>query len=128
MLRTCLSVLIAGTLALTGAMQAGPTQAAGQPACKPVLAFKEVRFSAWQPPEMERKWTALLSVDASRCATTSGRFGILFSRQKENGPEVEFEEGFAWRPTAVEVSVDFWADEAVEGYWLNNLASCPCAE
>jgi hypothetical protein len=35
-------------------------------------------------PTMERKWTAVLSVDASRCATTSGRFGIVFSRQKEN--------------------------------------------
>jgi hypothetical protein len=120
---TCLSTLLAGALALTSA-----AQAVSQPACKPVLAFREVQFSQWQPPKMERKWTARLSVDASSCATTSGRFGILFSRQKENGPEVDFEERFTWKPAAVEVSVDFWADEAVEGYWLNNVAPCPCAE
>jgi hypothetical protein len=128
MRRTSISTLLAGTFALISATQASLTQALGQQACKPALAFKEVQFSEWQPPKMERKWKAVLSVDASRCATTSGRFGILFSRQKENGPEVIFEERFAWKPTAVEVSVDFWADEAVEGYWLNNIAPCPCAE
>ena len=48
-----------------------------------------------QPPTMERKWSAVLSVDASRCATTSGRFGIVFSRQKENGLELEFQEQFS---------------------------------
>src|ERR1700704_3042824 len=123
MYRSCIFGLLAGGIGLVGV-----TQAAGQQTCRPALAFKEVRFSEMQPPTMERKWKAVLSVDASRCATTSGRFGILFSRQKENGPEVIFEERFAWKPTAVEVSVDFWADEAVEGYWLNNIAPCPCAE
>jgi hypothetical protein len=117
-----MATVLAGAIALISV-----TQAFGQ-ACKPVLAFKQVQFSQWQPPKMERKWTALLTVDASRCATTSGRFGILFSRQKENGPEVVFEERFAWKPASVEVSVDFWADEAVEGYWLNNVAPCPCAD
>jgi len=24
------------------------------------------------------------------------------------------------------VSVDFWADEAVEHYWVDNVASCAC--
>jgi len=28
----------------------------------------------------------------------------------------------------VEVSLDFWADEAVEGYWLHNVAPCPCRD
>ena len=43
---------------------------------------------------MERKWTAVVSVDASRCATTAGSFEIIFSRQKENGLEIEFREQF----------------------------------
>jgi hypothetical protein len=33
-----------------------------------------------------------------------------------------------WKPALVEVSIDFWADEAVEGYWLNNVAPCPCRD
>jgi hypothetical protein len=101
-------------------------QAVAQQTCRPALAFKEVRFSEMQPPTLERKWTAVLSVDASRCATTSGRFEIVFSRLKENGIEIEFREQFMWRPDSVEVSVDFWADEAVERYWLDNVAACPC--
>jgi hypothetical protein len=103
-------------------------QAVAQQTCRPALAFKEVRFSEMQPPTLERKWTAVLSVDASRCATTSGRFEIVFSRLKENGIEIEFGEQFMWRPDSVEVSVDFWADEAVERYWLDNVAACPCRD
>jgi hypothetical protein len=81
-----------------------------------------------QPPTMERRWTASLSVDASRCAATSGRFEILFSRLKENGPEIEFVEPFVWAPGATEISVDFWADEAVESYRLNTVEACPCRD
>src|SRR3979411_2799284 len=117
MYRSCIFGLLAGGMGLVGARQAP-----GQQTCRPALAFKEVRFSEMQPPTMERKWTAVLSVDASRCATTSGRFGIVFSRLKENGIETDFQEQFMWKPALVEVSVDFWADEAVEGYWLNNVA------
>jgi hypothetical protein len=115
------AALFAAAIGLTGTAQAaGPT-------CTPALAFKEVRFSPMQPPTMERTWTALLSVDASRCATASGPFAILFSRHMENGPEFDFEEQFTWKPGLTEVSVDFWADEAVERYWLKP-ASCPCRE
>ena len=121
MYRSCIFGLLAGSIGLVSV-----TQAAGQQTCRPALAFKEVRFSEMQPPTMERKWTAVLSVDAFRCATTSGRFGIVFSRLKETGLEIEFQEQFTWKPALVEVSVDFWADEAVEGYWLNNVAPCPC--
>jgi hypothetical protein len=103
-------------------------QAVAQQTCRPALAFKEVRFSEMQPPTLERKWTAVLSVDASRCATTSGRFEIVFSRLKENGIEIEFREQFMWSPDSVEVSVDFWADEAVERSWLDNVAACPCRD
>ena len=123
MYRSCIFGLLAGSIGLTSV-----TQAAEQRTCRPGLAFKEVRFSEMQPKTMERKWTAVLSVDASRCATTSGRFGIIFSRQKENGLEIEFQEQFTWKPALVEVSVDFWADEAVERYWLNNVAPCPCRD
>ena len=121
--RFCTSGLLGGILAL-----AGMAQAAGQPACRPGLAFKDVRFSQMQPPTMERTWTAILSVDASRCATTSGRFAIVFSRMKENGPEVDFQERFTWKPDSVEVSVGFWADEAVEGFRLTRIAPCACRE
>src|SRR6185369_7656721 len=94
---------------------AGLMPAAAAPVCKPVLAVKDVRFSSVQPETMERTWSATLSVDASRCATMSGRFEILFSRLKENAPEIDFTERFTWKPASVEVSVNFWADEAVEG-------------
>lgn len=122
MYRSCLFGILAGGIGFVSA-----TQAAEQ-TCRPALAFKEVWFSPMRPPTMERKWTAVLSVDASRCATTAGRFGILFSRLKENGPEVDFQEQFMWKPALVEVSVDFWADEAVEAYWLNDIAPCPCRD
>ena len=115
-------------LRLAGALLIAAIPAVAAPLCKPSLVFKTVRFSDVHPETMERRWTALLTVDASRCATASGRFEILFSRLKENGPEVEFVEPFTWKPDLVEVSVDFWADEAVEGYWLNKVAPCPCRE
>jgi hypothetical protein len=104
------------------------TPAVAAPLCKPVLVFKEVRFSPTQPETMERTWSATLSVDASRCATTSGRFEILFTRLKENAPEADFTERFSWRLHSVDVSVNFWADEAVGGYWLHNVAPCPCRD
>jgi hypothetical protein len=107
---------------------AGATQATGQPTCKPVLAFKQVRFSQMQPPTLERKWTAVLSVDATRCTTTSGHFEIVFSRLKEIGPELEFRQQFMWNATSVEVSVDFSADEAVAAYRLDNILPCPCRD
>ena len=123
MYRSCIVGLLAGSIGLVGV-----TQSVGQQLCRPALAFKEVRFSKMKPPTLERKWTAVLSVDASRCATTSGRFGVVFSRLKETGPDIDFQEQFMWKPDLVEVSVDFWADEAVEGYRLSNIAACPCRD
>ena len=123
MFRSCIFGLLTGGIGLVSA-----TQVVAQQTCRPALAFKEVRFSEMQPPTLERKWTAVLSVDASRCATTSGRFGIVFSRLMENGPDIEFQEQFTWKPALVEVSIDFAADEAVEGYWLDDVAPCPCRD
>ena len=120
--RSCIACLLAGSMGLIDV-----TQAVGQQACKPTLAFKEVQFSEMQPPTGERRWTAVVSVDASRCATTTGFFEIGFSRQMENGGEFEFRERFQWSSPAVKVGVDFWADEAVEYYWIESVQACPCA-
>ena len=116
--------LALGIVALTGA-----TQALGRELCRPALAIKDVQFSEMQAPTWERKWTAIVSVDASRCTTNStGSFEIVFSRQKENGVEIEFSEKFTWSSPAVTVAVDFWADEAVERYWISNVSACVCAQ
>jgi len=106
----------------------GLTPAVAASLCKPVIGFKEVRFSPTHRETMERTWSATLAVDASRCTTTSGRFEILFTRLKENAPEIEFSEPFVWKPGSMEISVNFWADEAVEGYWLHSIAACPCRD
>ena len=122
MYRSCISGLLAGII--------GPisvTQATGQQECRPALAFKEVNFSEMQPPTLERKWTAVVSVDASRCAANSkGHFEIVFTRLKEIGPEIEFRERFMWLSPSVKAEVGFWADEAVERYRIDNIAPCPC--
>ena len=124
MYRSCIPPLLAGTIGLTAV-----TQAVGQPICRPALAFKEVQFSEMQPPSLERKWTAVVSVDASRCTPYSaGYFEIGFSRLKENGPEIEFRKQFIWSLPTVNVAIDFGADEAVERYWFDNVAPCPCLD
>jgi hypothetical protein len=123
MYRSCLSGFLAGIIGLMSV-----TQAVGQQVCSPTLAFKEVQFSDMQPPTLERRWTAVVSVDASRCVANSrGFFEIVFTRLKEIGPEIEFRERFIWLPPAVKVGVDFWADEAVERYWIDNITPCRCA-
>jgi hypothetical protein len=116
----CSALLAAILVALSA------TQTVGQAACKPVLAFQQVRFSeirSWQ-----RVWTAFLDVDASRCATTSGRFAINFIRLTEVGPDLPFTEQFTWSPGRTEVSVDFSADEAVLDYSIGYTAPCPCRD
>ena len=123
MSRSILAWLLTGILGFTGT-----TQAADRQMCKPILVIKDVQFSKMQPPTLERKWTATVSADASRCATTAGYFDVGFSRLKENGLELEFREQFVWLPPEVKVSVDFWADEAVEAYWLDNVGPCPCRD
>jgi hypothetical protein len=124
--RIGLSALAAGIAGLLDI-----AHAVGQPVCKPALALQEVNFSEMQPPTLERTWSAAVSVDATPCAAHSeGRFEIVFTRLKEIGLELEFRERFAWRPPAVNVKVDFWADEAVEvkRYWIDNISPCPCRE
>src|SRR5437016_14652337 len=79
-----------------------PTRTMARIPCKPVLAFKEVRFS--EPQNQPRKWTAILAVDASRCAENAGLFEIKFVRLKEFGPDLLFSERFKWSPAVLEVS------------------------
>jgi hypothetical protein len=106
----------------------GVTQTIAETVCKPVLKVTEVQFSQMQPPAMQRRWTAVVSVDASRCAADSaGYFEIGFSRLKENAPDIDFVEQFSWRAPAVKVDVEFWADEAVVHYWISNVSVCPCS-
>ena len=95
-------------------------------ACKPVFTFREVRFSEAQ--NQLRKWTGVLAVDASRCVATSGTFDIKFVRIKEMGPDLFFSERFKWSPGPIEVSLDFWWDEAVLDYWIGEVQSCGCPE
>jgi hypothetical protein len=122
MSRSYICGLLAGIVGLIGV-----TQAADERICKPALAIRNVQFSAMQPPTLERRWTAIVSADASRCATTAGYFDVGFSRLKDNGNEFEFREQFIWSTPAVTVGVDFWADEAVESYWIDSVQACPCA-
>jgi hypothetical protein len=107
---------------------AGVTQASSAPLCQPSLAFKQVQFSPMQPPTMQRKWTAIVSVDASRCAADSrGRFEIVFTRLQEYGPDSESGEEFMWAAPEVTVSVTFAPTEAVQHYRIGTVTPCPCA-
>jgi len=122
MYRSCIPEFLAAIIGLLSV-----TQAVGQQECRPTLAFREVHFSEMQPPALERKWTAVVSVDTSRCvANSEGYFEIAFLRQKETGPEIEFRERFTWLSPSVKVEVGFWADEAVERYRIDNIAPCRC--
>ena len=81
--------LASGLIAL-----AATAPATAAPLCKPALAFRQVSFSPIDLETMRRRWTATLSVDASRCATTSGRFEILFVLWSETAPDDELIRAF----------------------------------
>jgi hypothetical protein len=83
------------TEALVASLMLGvATPAAAEFACKPALTFKDVRFS--KAENQQRKWTATLTAEASRCAETTGQFEIRFVRLKEFGPDLVFTETFRW--------------------------------
>jgi hypothetical protein len=114
---------VAGVIGL-----ASLTQAFGQPSCRPNLTFKHVAFSPMQPPSMQRKWTAVVAVDASRCAADAwGHFAIVFTRLQEFGPDTESAEDFIWVGPEVSVAINFAPSEAVERYRIGAVTSCPCA-
>jgi hypothetical protein len=121
--RRSTAALLAFAFALAGA----PPAAGQATICRPALAFRDVAFSAMRPPTLERRWSAVVTVDTARCASDRGAFEIAFTREKENAPDLEFSERFTWTAPAVTVAVDFWSDEAVAAYWFGAIAPCPCA-
>jgi hypothetical protein len=114
-----LALLLAGTVALLSA-----THAVGEAICRPTLTFEHTRFS--EPGGQQRLWSAILAVDASDCAATSGRFYVNFVRLKEMAPDLLFSEEFTWSPGRIEISMEFWLDEAVLEYWIGYVPICPC--
>ena len=126
-LRFSLSVLACAALLLAGTT-ADEASAAAASICKPALTFKDVKFSPIHRETMIRTWTATVVVDASRCASSGGSFEILFTRLTENGPDADFTEQFEWKPGAIDVAVEFWADEAVEAYRITRITECSCQE
>jgi len=101
-------------------------QALAQHTCKPTMAFTEAHYSPMSLPKLERTWTVAFTVDASRCATDSGTFSILFTVWKENAPDIEFTEAFSWKKDLNVFSKDFWVDEAVGAYRVSEVDPCPC--
>lgn len=119
---------LTATLLSTAIAVAGTSFATAGAVCKPKLTVKDIRFSEVQRETQERRWTAIVSADASRCATTAGYFDLGVVRQKENGVELQFREQFIWSAPAMMIGIDFWTDEAVEDYWIDSVQDCPCAK
>jgi len=99
-------------------------QVATQPVCRPVLTVKEESFSPMF--NLRWIWTASINVDTSPCSTTSGLFSIRFIHLAENAPDLAFTEPFTWQLGQRKVLVEFWANEAVHKYWIEEVAACPC--
>jgi hypothetical protein len=121
-----LSVSALGVLAIAGMMMVGVSPGHCQISCKPLLKIDEVRFSEVQ--SLQRIWTAVLLVDTYNCATFHGRFDIDFIRLKETAGDMQFTKQLTWTPGRIEVSVDFWADEAVFDYRIGFVAPCVCRD
>ena len=102
------------------------TQSLAAPLCTPDLVITGAHLADIRASQ--RVWTARIAVDASQCATTSGRFFIRFVRLKETAPDLLFVEAFTWRPGVIEVSIDFAADEAVLDYAIGYVRPCACRE
>jgi hypothetical protein len=76
---------------------------------------------------MQRKWTAVVSVDASRCpAKSTGTFEIVYTRLQEFVPDSQSRETFVWAAPEVTVAMTFAPTEAVEDYRIGRVAPCPC--
>jgi hypothetical protein len=114
-----LSSLLAGSIVLFGA-----TPNVAQQLCKPALTVTEARIS--EVRNLQRTWTAALTVEASDCSTTSGQFEVEFTRLKESAPDMQFIERFIWAPGQTKVSLDIWWDEWVQNYRVGRIAPCPC--
>ena len=72
----------------------GVPEAIGQGLCKPALSVNDVEFSPINPATLARNWTAVVSVDASRCkANFRGTFEIVFTRLSKLPPIWNSESG-----------------------------------
>lgn len=91
--------------------------------CKPEIAFKEVR-TTYQPGP--RAWTAVLAVDDSRCATTSGRFELFLMRAKEYSADLRFVEPAIWQAGQTQVTLELSDDEVISEFGIRNILPCPC--
>ena len=100
--------------------------ASAQQTCKPALKFTQVDYAGMRLPKRQRTWTATLSVDARSCLTSSGRFEIIYSVEREYGLDCEVREEYFWKLGSVKVSREFWIDEAVGAYRIGAIAPCPC--
>jgi hypothetical protein len=114
-----LSGLMAGSIVLFGT-----TPNIAQQMCKPALTVAEARVS--EARNLQRTWTAVLTVDSSHCSITSGEFEIEFTRLKESAPDMQFIERFTWAQGQTKVSLDLWWDEWVQDYQVGRIAPCPC--
>ncbi len=122
-----LLIAVLAFVPVTRAVAQDKAQDTTQDTCRPVLAIGDVHFTGMQPPTLARTWSAVVSVDASHCpANATGTFDIVFVREKETAPDLEFRERFLWRAPSVRVQVDFAADEAVQSYRIDHVTSCVC--
>ena len=109
---------------LLSALIGATAPAVGQETCTPVLATKSSGHS--DVVNFQRRWTAVFTVDASRCFTTNGGFEIEFLRLKDVGPDVTFTEWFIWMVGETEVRLDLTWDEWVSAHRIAKVRSCPC--
>jgi hypothetical protein len=107
----------------------GVSPAIAQNLCRPALTITNALLSPIAQPNLQRKWTAVVSANTSECAVNSGGFfDIVFTRLSENAPDLEFRQRFAWSPFAIKVAMDFAADEAVGQYRIENVTACICRD
>jgi hypothetical protein len=125
MLRSLSTILLAANVAVLGNVAVlDTTQSSAAELCKPRLSLEQARLS--EIKNQERKWSAMLDADASRCATTSGSFAINFTRLKETAPDLPFSEQFTWKPGRTEIVMFVWQDEALADSAIGYVAACPC--
>jgi hypothetical protein len=115
------SLLVAATVTLP----AWPVAFAA-PKCKPALSLNQ--YEVAPKPMSVRTWTARIDVDASHCASASGRFNIDFVRGKTNLPDQQLTRQLTWTPGRVEVSMDIQRDELLVDFSIGDVATCPCRE
>src|SRR6185312_14075147 len=88
-------------LASPGVTSALVSSAIAGPVCRPKLSVTQAALSQMRPPSMERRWTATIAADASKCASKAGYFELGVLREKESSLPLEFREQFIWiEPTS----------------------------